>query len=164
MATVRAIHAYFKDDPIGFEKCAVAITRMMDLNFRVFQLTRASRDGGRDAIGKYRIGHGDSAIDVDCALEAKCYAPEHAVGVKELARLISRLRHRQFGVLVTTSYVHQQAYKEIKEDEHPVVIISGGDIVRILARRGISRTEEVAAWLSGEFPSAIPPRPHGSTD
>jgi hypothetical protein len=33
-------------------------------------------------------------------------------GVREMSRLISRLRHRQFGVLVTTSYVDNQAYRE----------------------------------------------------
>jgi hypothetical protein len=44
-------------------------------------------------------------ISLDFALEAKCYAPENGVGVKELSRLISRLRHRQFGILVTTSFL-----------------------------------------------------------
>ncbi|MCP1762460.1 O-acetyl-ADP-ribose deacetylase (regulator of RNase III) [Bradyrhizobium japonicum] len=36
-------------------------------------------------------------------LEAKCYGSGNSVGVREMSRLISRLRHRQFGVLVTTS-------------------------------------------------------------
>ena len=39
-------------------------------------------------------------------------APGNSVGVKELARLISRIKHREFGVLVTTSYVNEQAYRE----------------------------------------------------
>jgi len=49
-----------------------------------------------------------------------------------MSRLISRLRHRQFGVLVTTSYVDSQAYREIKEDQHPIVVIAAADIVVIL--------------------------------
>ena len=53
------------------------------------------------------------------ALEAKCYAPGHGVGVRETSRLISRLRYRQFGVLVTTSHLDSQAYQEIREDGHP---------------------------------------------
>lgn len=56
-------------------------------------------------------------VAVEFALEAKCYAPGHGVGVRETSRLISRLRHRQFGVLVTTSHLDRQAYKEIREDE-----------------------------------------------
>jgi hypothetical protein len=52
-------------------------------------------------------------IAVEFALEAKCYAPTHGVGVRETSRLISRLRHRQFGVPVTTSYLDDQAYREI---------------------------------------------------
>jgi Restriction endonuclease AspBHI N-terminal/Restriction endonuclease len=77
------------------------------------EITRRSIDGGRDAIGRYRLGPSADPITVDFALEAKCYRPElpgqsgtaRQVGVKETARLISRLRHRQFGILVTTSYI-----------------------------------------------------------
>ena len=70
---IGAIHEYFKDSPIAFEDCAATITQMMDKNFFSYDLTRPSRDGGRDAIGLYRVGHGASAIFVDFALEAKCY-------------------------------------------------------------------------------------------
>ena len=112
-------------------------------------LTRAVRDGGRDATGRYRIGEGSSAVLVDFALEAKCYHPNKSVGVKELSRLISRLRHRQFGVLVTTSFVAAQAYQEIKEDQHPIVIICAADIVRLLIGHGIVTLAQLDAWLSG---------------
>ena len=37
----------------------------------------------------------------------------NTVGVREVSRLISRIRHRQFGVLVTTSVVGRQAYEEV---------------------------------------------------
>ena len=82
---------------------------------------------------------------------AKCYGPSNSVGVREMSRLISRLRHRQFGVLVTTSYVDVQAYREIKEDGHPIVVISGGDIVDFLRLNGHSTVEAVAAWLQSKF-------------
>jgi hypothetical protein len=88
---------------------------------------------------------------VDFALEAKCYALDSAVGVKETSRLISRLRHRQFGILVTTSFVHSQAYEEIVEDGHPVLIISGSDIVSILKRAGIRDEQAVRDWLASKF-------------
>jgi hypothetical protein len=70
------------------------------------------------------------------------------VGVKELSRLISRLRHRQFGVLVTTSYVALQAYQEIKEDGHPIVIIAAQDIVNLIQKAGLGDVVELRKWLS----------------
>jgi len=107
------------------------------------ELTRPSRDGGRDAIGFYDIGLGHSHIAVDFAMEAKCKALNSGVGVKETSRLISRLRHRQFGVLVTTSYVNTQAYKEIKDDSHPIIIIAASDIVSILKEQHKATPDEV---------------------
>ena len=115
-------------------------------------VTRPSRDGGRDGVGQLRVGAGPSGILVDFALEAKCYSATNSVGVREMSRLISRLRHRQFGVLVTTSWVDLQAYKEIKEDEHPIVVVSAADIVDLLRRNGKGSAAIVAAWLAEEFP------------
>jgi hypothetical protein len=63
-------------------------------------------------------------VSLDFALEAKCYAPEDGVGVKELSRLISRLRHHQFGNMVTSSFLGHQAYQELRSDRHPVVVIA----------------------------------------
>jgi len=148
LAIVTGIQKYFESDPFRFEACAAKIAEIMLQGITSIDLTRPTRDGGRDAIGKYRIGEGDSAVLVDFALEAKCYSFSNSVGVKELSRLISRLRHRQFGVLVTTSYVATQAYQEIKEDEHPIVIISAGDIARLLKTAGISSEEALNKWLS----------------
>ena len=115
------------------------------------ELTRPWRDGGRDAIGTYNIGSGPSSIDVEFALEAKCYKPSSGVGVKELSRLLSRLRHRQFGVLVTTTYLATQAYTELKEDNHPVVIISGVDMSNLLTSR-IGSLESIKLWLDALQP------------
>ena len=119
-------------------------------------MTRPSRDGGRDAVGQYRIGPPDDLIKIDFALEAKCYAPHSSVGVREVSRLISRLRHRNFGVLVTTSWVNAQAYKEIREDQHPVAIVCGRDIVTLLRQRGWGSKSSVVQWLEEEFPATEP--------
>jgi hypothetical protein len=124
----------------------------MDKNVISYDITRPWMDGGRDAVGKYRIGLESTAIEVDFALEAKCYSIDSSVGVKETSRLISRLRHRQFGVFVTTSFIQRQAYKEIVEDRHPVIIIAAIDIVRILKNAGYSTEEDVKLWLSGICP------------
>ncbi|EPQ3972897.1 restriction endonuclease [Acinetobacter baumannii] len=145
---IKRIHSFFKEDPYSFERCAGKIAEMMlpaiagNMDF-----TRQSRDGGRDAIGYYRIGEGASAVLVEFALEAKCYALESSVGVKEISRLISRLRYRQFGILVTTSFVAAQAYKEIMEDQHPIVIICASDIIKLLIRHGINDLETLDRWL-----------------
>jgi hypothetical protein len=149
------IHAFFAGNPVGFEACAVAIVRMALAGVTSIDLTRPTRDGGRDAVGLYQIGTGASAVSVEFALEAKCYGPENSVGVKELSRLISRLRHRQFGIMVTTSWIHSQAYTEIKEDRHPIMIIAGADMIRILKGHGISSAEDVQNWLARNFDDGV---------
>lgn len=146
---------YFKKHPKGeyaFEKCAAEIVLLTDPNFTKYDLTRPWRDGGRDAIGLYRIGRTDNGIEVEFALEAKCKVLTSGSGIQETSRLISRLKHRQFGIFVTTSFVSEQAYKEILEDRHPIVIISGRDISKILINAGLNGTQSVDAWLNEGFP------------
>ena len=125
---------------------------MMDANIIDCDLTRPWMDGGRDALGFYRLGPASDPVKVEFALEAKCYKLESANGVKHTSRLISRLRHRQFGIFVTTSFLDDQAYKEVREDNHPVIILSSGDIVRILASKGYSTMQDVQDWLTALFP------------
>ena len=69
--------------------------------------------------------------------------------VKDMSRLISRLLHRQFGVFVTTSYVADQAYKEVIEDGHPVIIISGKDICLTLMANDLNSRTKIRQWLKG---------------
>jgi len=136
------------DGAYAFERCAANLVRMMDERVARCDLTRPWRDGGRDAAGEYRIGPNTSSIEVEFALEAKCYKPTNGVGVRHTSRLLSRIRHRQFGILVTTAYVSEQAYKEIVEDNQPIVVISGRDIVDILIESGYSNVESVDRWLN----------------
>lgn len=147
---LKEIYDYF-DDPYEFEKCAAKIAQLMDNNIVAYDLTKTRRDGGRDAIGKYRIGTDKSNIQVEFALEAKRYDINNSVGVKETSRLISRLKHREFGILITTSYVDMQTYKEIVEDAHPIVIISAIDIIDILKKSGIKTVQDVKKWLKNNF-------------
>ena len=79
-------------------------------------------------------------------MEAKCYGENHSVGVREMSRLISRIRYRQFGVLITTSYVHEQAYREVIDDGHPILIVSAADIANILRRNSIT-SGNINEWL-----------------
>lgn len=151
---VQRIIDFFKIHPekeYAFEKCAAKIAQLMDDRIIEYETTRPWKDGGRDAIGQYRIGTEDNGIYVEFALEAKCKNFNCGSGIKDTSRLISRLRHRQFGVFVTTSYVSDQAYKEIKEDQHPVVIISGEDIAKILITAGYKNERSVSTWLEDNF-------------
>lgn len=141
---------HYKAHPRGeyaFELCAVELCKLADPRIVNLELTPPMRDGGRDAIGYYRLGTEFSYIKVEFAMEAKCYPASTGNGVKMTSRLISRLRHRQFGYFVTTSYVSDQAYQELVDDNHPIVIFSGRDISRILIDHGMNSSSSVRDWL-----------------
>ena len=148
---------YFKDVPIVFEAFAARIYQMTDSRVIIDEITRGTIDGGRDAIGRYMLGMGEDPVYAEFSLEAKCYRPPlhgeapNTVGVREVSRLISRIRHRQFGVLVTTSVVARQAYEEVREDRHPIVFISGRDIAEILIKHGYNSVNRVNTLLNNEF-------------
>ena len=147
---LQTIIDYFQN-PYDFEACACKIAQMMDSNIITIDQTQRSRDGGRDAVGKYRVGLQSGGVELEFALEAKRYQVGNPVGVKETSRLISRIKTRQFGIFITTSYVGSQAYKEIIEDQHPIVIVSGKDIIDILINSGITDTKLLNLWLKANF-------------
>jgi hypothetical protein len=123
-----------------------ALLRLMDPRFFDLEVTREVVDGGRDVIGKYRVGHDDHMVSLDICAEAKHW--RNAIGVSEMMRLISRLKHRDFGVFVTTSHFHKRVQEELIEDGHPIVLVSGGDLARILIARDLEG-EALERWLDG---------------
>ena len=134
-----------------FEFAAAAIVELMDQRFVDLDVTRPTKDGGRDVIGSYRIGHPSHEVSLITAIEAKHWAPTSSVGVKPMARLISRLRHRDLGVFVTTGYFDRQVQEELIEDRHPVLLVAGGDIARILISCEIENplpNGKLGAWLA----------------
>jgi hypothetical protein len=158
---LNAVWSHFKEAPIAFEAFAAFLYQLTDQRVIIDELTRASADGGRDAIGRYVLGLRKDPVYAEFSLEAKCYRPSSleqagtTVGVREVSRLISRLRHRQFGVLVTTSIIARQAYEEVREDGHPIVFLSGGDIAEILIHNGYSNLSTVQSMLSANFPTSV---------
>lgn len=124
-AILDIIRTYYSNTPEKFERCAIRIVQLMDDHFTRFKMTRPRRDGGRDAICVYRIGpeNGTCQLELHCAIEAKLYAENHGVGVRYTSRLISRIKNKEFGILVTTSYVDKQAYDEIKTDGTKIMIV-----------------------------------------
>ncbi|MGW3127647.1 restriction endonuclease [Streptomyces sp. NPDC001123] len=151
-AILDTIRAYFQGREHDFEACAVAVWRLMAPRTGACDLTRPSRDGGRDAVGQYILGPAAATIAIDFALEAKCYSATNSVGVREVSRLISRLRHRNFGVLVTTSYFHKQVQEEVHEDGHPIALVCGRDMVDVLRQHGYTTGSAVQRWLEQSFP------------
>lgn len=159
---LKTVYDHFKlesDKGREFEYFAAEFVRLADSRMVVDEITRAVGDGGYDAYGRYRLGMETDPVCVDFFLEAKCYNPglwngesASSVNVKETSRLISRIRNRQFGVLVTTSYVGDTAYREIREDGHPMVFFTGRDIAEILISKGINTPEITKEWLITRFP------------
>ena len=47
--------------------------------------------------------------------------------------------------------VAKQAYAEIRQDRHPVVVLCGRDLAQILIAKGLNSAERVEAWLRAEF-------------
>ena len=119
-AILAEIRETFRGREHDFERCAVELWRLIAPATGRCDVTQPSRDGGRDATGEYVLGPAADPITIDFALEAKCYTDTNSVGVREVARLISRLRHRHFGVFVTTSHFNQQVYSEVRADQHPL--------------------------------------------
>ncbi len=153
---LQALHDYFikKDRGYGFEQFACRIIETLDDNVASIEVTRPFKDGGIDGIGKYRVfGTGTQSVLVDFYLQAKCYAPfSSAVGVNDTSRLISRIKDRQFGIMVTTSYVNQQAYQELLDDGHPIVLVTGRTIMDLIFDRyEIRSVEDLNEWLDREF-------------
>ena len=153
---ISEIHSYFNlelNQAHRFEECAVEIWRSLAPATGEVDVTRPWRDGGRDAVGSYLLGPIADRIPVEFALEAKCYGLENSVGTREMSRLIARLRFRQFGVFVTTSYFGKQAYEEVRLDQHPVVLVAARDIVATLASSGLTTVGAVKDWLHSRFPA-----------
>ena len=48
--------------------------------------------------------------------------------------------------MITTSYVHKQAYQEVIEDGHPILIISATDIAQTLRKNAIT-SSNIDEWL-----------------
>lgn len=131
-----------------FEFAAKELLLIMDRRFMNLEVTRPSRDGGRDIVGEYRIGHELHEVLLSCYAEAKRWTA--GVGVKPLSRLISRIKHRDFGVFITTSFFNEQVQQEIIDDHHPIVLVSGGDIAKLLIKHelaGPEHSRQLSDWI-----------------
>ena len=155
MEMLKCLQQYFysKDRGYSFEKFAADLTQYMDSAVVDINVTRPYKDGGLDAEGRYRIFQNvENTVYVEFYLQAKCYKPTNAVVVSDTARLISRIKDRQFGIMFTTSYVATQAYEEILKDGHPIVIINGKNIIEYIFNELEIRTIlDLEKWLLSNY-------------
>lgn len=155
MEMLKCLQKYFydKDRGYSFENFAADLTQYMDSAVVDINVTRPYKDGGLDAEGKYRIFQNvENTVYVEFYLQAKCYKPTNAVVVSDTARLISRIKDRQFGIMFTTSYVATQAYEEILKDGHPIVIINGKNIIEYIFNELEIRTVlDLEKWLLSNY-------------
>lgn len=133
-----------------FEFLTAELVRIMDDRFTSLEVTPAVRDHGRDVVGRYRVGHDTHHVSLDVYVEAKHWKCDQSVGVRPMSRLLSRIKHRDLGVFVTTSFFDIQVQNELIEDRHPVLLIAGGDIARLLIRAELGTSEgevRLSGWL-----------------
>jgi hypothetical protein len=148
LQVLQAVHSALSDRE--FEFAASALTGLIDARFVDLVVTRPVRDGGRDGIGSYRVGHDQHQVMLSVFVEAKRWRMDRAVGVKPMMRLIARLKHRDVGVFITTSFFDQQVQRELIEDNHPVLLVTGGDVARILIQNeltDLSPGGKLTVWL-----------------
>lgn len=152
MSVLQAVYQHFAPRPVAFEHFAADLWLHSDPHVEAVDVTRPSRDGGRDAVGTYLVGPSTDPIRISFALEAKCFRPGSGVGVRMISRLISRIKHRDFGILVTTAHIGLQPYAEVRSDGHPVIFMTGRDIVDVLRAKGLRTAPDVTAHLQAAYP------------
>jgi len=153
------LYRYFSSEPYKFLHFAADIYALTDSKISLGRVRRHSSDGTYGITGDFRLGIDADPVHLEFLVESKCYNPgigtrkRKSVGVKEVLKMLSRLGKRQFSVLVMTSVVTQQAYEAFREQGHPVICISGTDIIDILISNNIISVEQLAGWLSHNYPT-----------
>jgi len=57
-----------------------------------------------------------------------------------------------FDQLATSSLVVDAVYEEVRDDRHPIIFISGGDIAKLLISKGYKNSKDLLEILKQEFP------------
>ena len=144
-----AIHGYLDDTE--FETFATHLFKSIHGEKVIIdEITRPVKDGGRDSIGRLQIGLSDNPVYITFSLEAKRYDYKSggSVGVTEVSRLASRVKHREFGVVVTTGYFGKTAQEEVIENRDPIILICGKDIAQMLIKKNINTASRVKEYLN----------------
>lgn len=133
-----------------FEYAAKEILQMLDNNLFNLSVTRRVKDGGYDIFGSYMIGSPPFNYNLEIVAEAKKW-DKNSIRVTPIARLISRLKHKDVGFFLTTSYFDKQVQEELIEDKHAIILLAGVDLINILKDKQIAgkgKDKEFASWLN----------------
>ncbi|MDC0218609.1 restriction endonuclease [Verrucomicrobia bacterium] len=137
----------------GFEKFCTGLFQELanqsSVQHRIRE-TRHVRDGGFDFFGRFILPE-PLSYEIEFKGEAKKYKPSNGVGPKDVSRLVARLQRGEYGIFVTTSYFTDQTQKEVLQDQYPVRLFSGMDIVNFLKElRLITHGDTIKPeWLKG---------------
>ncbi|MER5642463.1 restriction endonuclease [Kitasatospora sp. NPDC002227] len=157
---LEAVYRRFDGDKHAFEALASAVAaRVMRASGHSYTegwLTRRSGDGGADFVGRLDLGSGLAGTKLVVLGQAKCIKPDSLVSAEQIARVVARLRRGWIGVYVTTGAYSEPAQLEMVEDQYPVVLINGQDLVKEL--REIAR-EDHGGDLSGCVEHLLNSRP-----
>ena len=133
--------------PTEFEAVVVEIFKKLPHVSHKIIRTRPSRDGGFDFVGEFSIPY-PLNYDIEFLGEVKKYERDNRIEPKHISRLVARLNRGQFGIFVTLSYFTDQAQKEIIEDNYPVRLYSGIDIVNMLHELRLVENETIKqSWI-----------------
>ena len=144
------IYSFFSErDRHAFELFAMRIAQEVfestGANFQAGWVTQKSGDGGIDFVARSDIGNGLAKIKTVLIGQAKCESLNVPTNGVSIARTVSRLKRGWLGIYVTTSYFSTAVQKEVLDDQYPVMLINGLQIVKateaIIFREGITLTE-----------------------
>jgi hypothetical protein len=102
--------------------------------YRQGWLSRAGGDGGLDFVGRLDVGSAASNTPLVVLGQAKCVTPGTSISADQVARIVARLRRGWLGVFVTTGIFSKQAQIEVVDDEYPLVLIHGLQVVEHVRR------------------------------
>ncbi|WP_254710701.1 restriction endonuclease [Streptomyces lunaelactis] len=133
---LEVIYKYFDGRKHDFEAVASAVAarvlRGAGNSYLEGWLTRRSGDGGADFVGRLDLGSGLAGTSLVVLGQAKCVKPDSLVTAEQIARVVARLRRGWIGVYVTTGAYSVAAQMEMVEDQYPIVLINGLDLVHEL--------------------------------
>lgn len=134
--------------PTEFEAIVVELFKNLPHVSHKITRTRPTKDGGFDFYGQFVIPYPIN-YEIDFLGEAKKFSRESPVRPKDVSRLVARLGRGQFGIFVSTSYYTKQTQEEVLQDNYPVRLFSGKDLVSMLHElRLVDNNKINRSWLT----------------
>ncbi|MEV0394162.1 restriction endonuclease [Polymorphospora rubra] len=160
---LRQLYNHFEGRKHAFEMLASRVTaQILGGTGAVYHdgwLTRAGGDGGVDFVGRLDVGSPGSNTPLVVLGQAKCVSPRTSIGPDQVARVVARLRRGWIGAFVTTGVFSRQAQIEIIDDQYPVVLVNGRELVeQVVKMAATNHGGDLDALLQttvGEYESTV---------